>query len=98
VALDYHATRYLLYPNSKISVHNPDDVQSPMHQYLKACADEMGGIIDEKFVDIQSYDHNGRRMQQDDELVVKGDITWGTNIKMLMKYLALRIYPPLVDN
>ena len=90
VALDYHATKYLLYPNSKISVHNPDDEKSPVYQYLQKCAEQGGGIFKEKYVDIKSYDHRLKRMQRDDELVIKGDITWGTNLKMLMKYLVFR--------
>ncbi|MBW1827618.1 MAG: DUF362 domain-containing protein [Deltaproteobacteria bacterium] len=32
VALDFHSTKYLLYPNSKVPVHNPDDIQRPMNQ------------------------------------------------------------------
>ena len=45
VALDYHSAKYLLYPNSKISFHDPDAPNSPTHQYLKACSDHGGGIL-----------------------------------------------------
>jgi hypothetical protein len=34
VALDYHSSKYLLHPNSKCSIHNPDDPESFLHQYL----------------------------------------------------------------
>lgn len=90
VALDYHATKYVLYPNSRLAIHNPDDKKSPLNQYLVKCAKEDGGIFDEKHVGVKSYDFKITGFQADDELVVKGDITWGTNIKILLKYIVLR--------
>ena len=48
VALDYHVTKYLLYPNSNISIHNPDNEESPLNQYLVKCAEYGGGVFDEK--------------------------------------------------
>ena len=90
VALDYHSFKYLLYPNSRIPFHNPDDEETPVYQYLKACAEQGGGIFDEKFVEIQSYDHGLKRMQRDDELVVRGDIEWGRDVKTLLKYVGFR--------
>jgi len=90
VALDYHATKYVLYPNSRLSIHNPDDTSGPLNQYLVKCAKEHGGIFDEKHAGVKSYDFKTTGFQADDELVVKGDITWGTNIKMLLKYIILR--------
>ena len=47
VALDYHSAKYILYPNSGIKYHSPDLEQSPVHQYLKACAKHNGGEFDE---------------------------------------------------
>jgi hypothetical protein len=32
VALDYHATKYILFPNSKIAFHNPDNPESPYNE------------------------------------------------------------------
>ena len=90
VALDYHSTKYLLYPNSMISVHNPDDRKRPMHQYLVNCAEKGGGFFDEKHVDVKSYDLKTKRFQDDDDLVVMGKKTWGRDPKHLMKYLVLR--------
>lgn len=90
VALDYHASKYLLYPNSKIRVHNPDDSESPLRQYLLKCAEHGGCIFDESHIDVKSYDFITNRLQHDDELVVRGKITWGHDIKSLIRYLVLR--------
>jgi hypothetical protein len=92
VALDFHATKYLLYPNSKISVHNPDDTRSPLYQYLVKCGQKGGGIFNEKHVAVKSYDFKSKGFQSDDELVVIGEKTWGCDLKILMKYFVLRYY------
>jgi hypothetical protein len=90
VALDSHSTKYVLFPNSKISVHNPDDPYSPMQQYLVKCAEHGGGEFDEAKVAVKSFDFKTGRFQKDDELVVMGEKEWGRNPKMILKYLALR--------
>jgi hypothetical protein len=90
VALDYHATKYILFPNSKIAFHNPDNVESPLNQYLRRCAEHGGGEIDERKVDVKSWDFERDRFQGDDELVVSGEKEWGSNPKMILKYLVLR--------
>jgi hypothetical protein len=90
VALDYHSTKYILYPNSKVSFHDPDSPASPLHQYLKACADHGGGEFEERKVAVKSYDLKTGRMQKDDELVVLGEKEWGSNPKAILKYLVLR--------
>lgn len=90
VALDYHACKYLLYPNSGLPIHNPDDDKRPLHEYLARCAQEHGGIFDEKHVAVSSYDFRSQNFQDDNNLVVTGNIKWGTNIKSIMKYLVLR--------
>lgn len=90
VALDYHAMKYFLYPNSKIRLHNPDDSESPLRQYLLKCAEHGRCIFDERHVAVKSYDFKTNRLQKDDELVVKGNITWGRNLKSWMKYFVLR--------
>jgi hypothetical protein len=92
VALDFHATKYLLYPNSKIPVHNPDDTRSPLYQYLVKCGQKGGGIFNEKHVAVKSYDFKSKGFQGDDELVVIGEKTWGCDLKILMKYFVLRYY------
>lgn len=93
VALDYHATKYLLYPNSRASIHNPDDEKSPLHQYLVKCAEYGGGIFDERYVGVKSYDFDKKTLQDDDDdLVVIGEKEWGTNPKMILKYLYLRYF------
>ena len=90
VALDYHAVKYVLYPNSKVPIHNPDSEKSPVRQYLTECAEMSGFLLDESNVKIESYDHQKMRLQRDGELVVKGEVQWGSNPKTLLKYLALR--------
>jgi len=90
VALDFHATKYLLYPNSKIMVHNPDDKKNPLHQYLAKCGEKGGGIFNEKYVAVKSYDFKSKGFQGDNELVVIGEKIWGRDPKILMKYFVLR--------
>jgi len=91
VALDYHATRYLLYPNSSIAHHNPDNARSPLYRYLARCAADGGGVFDEARVAIESYDLKRHRLQKDDELPLIVDKIWGSNPKILAKYFALRL-------
>ncbi len=90
VALDYHAAKYILFPNSKITVHNPDDPESPLHQYLLKCAEHGGGEFDESKLDVKSCDLKNGKLQDNDELVVIGETEWGWNVKMILKYLVLR--------
>lgn len=90
VALDYHATKYLFYPNSHIPKHNPDNKKGPLYNDLKKCAKQSKMIIDEGYVNIKSYDFSKKRFQNDDELVVKADIKWRFDIKMLLKYILFR--------
>ena len=92
VALDYHATKYILFPNSKLPIHNPDLPSSPLHQYLVKCSEAGGGMFDEKHVKIDSYDFETNRLEQDDELVVLGKKTWGTSPKPILKYLVFRYW------
>jgi len=90
VALDYHSAKYILYPNSGIKFHNPDEEKSPSRQYLMACAEHGGGEFDERKVAVKSYDFKAGRLQNDDELAVIGEKEWGTNSKAIIKYLGLR--------
>lgn len=90
VALDYHATKYLLYPNSKIPIHNPDNKKSPQHQYLVKCAESGNFLFDEKKVRVVSYNFKTGSFQGDTELVIHGDKQWGSDIKPILKYFFLR--------
>ncbi len=90
VALDYHSAKYLLYPNSQLRIHDPDDGKSPVHQYLVKCAEHGGGVFDERYVKVESFDFETKSAQRDEDLVVHGEKTWGTNPKAIMKYLYLR--------
>ena len=91
VALDYHATKYMLYPNSNIPIHNPDNENSPLNQYLIKCAEFGGGVFDEKQVAVKSYDLKTKSFQTDDDLEIIGETTWGSHWKTLMKYLVFRL-------
>ncbi|MBN1569561.1 MAG: DUF362 domain-containing protein [Acidobacteria bacterium] len=91
VALDYHATKYLLFANSDIAHHNPDLAKSPVHKYLSRCAKDGGGVFDEEKVEVRSYDIKQGRLQKDEELLLVVEKVWGTNPKILTKYFALRL-------
>jgi hypothetical protein len=90
VALDYHATKYLLYPNSGISFHNPDNRQGALYQYVFKCSEEGGGVFDESHVAVESYDFNAMGLQSGPSFVVKGRKVWGFDVKNLAKYLTYR--------
>ena len=90
VALDYHAAKYILFPNSKLMIHDPDNKKSPLNQYLIKCAEGGGGIVDERYIAIKSFDFKTHSLQDDDQLLVEGKTKWGTNLKIIMKYLYLR--------
>ena len=90
VALDYHSAKYVLYPNSGVRFHNPDDPASPTHQYLKSCAEHGGGVFNEGKVAVKSFDARAGRLQSDDELVIAADRQWGTDPKAILKYLLFR--------
>jgi hypothetical protein len=91
VALDYHAAKYFLYPNSNIWFHNPDDPESPTRDYIKECATRIKGILDERYLEVSSYDFHTNKLQQDDNLIVKADIEWGSHPKSLFKYAYYRM-------
>lgn len=91
VALDYHAAKYLLYANSSISIHNPDNEESPFHHYLIKCAENGGGVFDETKVVVKSFDINTNSFQTDDNLAIYGETTWGSDLKTLYKYLKFRL-------
>jgi hypothetical protein len=90
VALDYHAIKYLLFANSKVSIHDVDNKKSPLHQYLLRCSEEGGGILDETLVAVKTYDFKKGLAKDDDELVVNGAIEWGNNVRDIMKYVYFR--------
>lgn len=91
VALDYHAAKYLLFANSSISIHNPDNEQSPLNHYLVKCSENGGGVFDEKLVAVKSFDLKTNSFQNDDNLEIESDITWGSDLKTLYKYVKFRI-------
>jgi hypothetical protein len=88
VALDYHATKYLLYPNSGISFHNPDNREGSLYQYVFKCSEEGGGVFDERHVAVKSYDFNAMALQSNPGFIVKSQRIWGFDVKNLMKYFS----------
>lgn len=91
VALDYHGAKYLLYPNSGITVHDPDYTQGPLNQYLEKCAEQYGGFFYEEKVSIKSYDLGKGTLQNDNELALVGARQWGWRPRPILKYLYLRV-------
>lgn len=92
VALDYHATKYLLYPNSKVSIHNPDNKKSPLHQYLVRCAEEGGGVFDENRVETETFDFKKKQGKTDGDFIVRGEIEWGSSLRDIAKYAYFRCF------
>ena len=54
VALDYHAAKRVLHVNSRISVHDPEDPDSPTSQYLRNCAIE-GELLFRRIQDARPF-------------------------------------------
>ncbi|MCP4712443.1 MAG: DUF362 domain-containing protein [Planctomycetes bacterium] len=90
VALDYHAFKYLLYPNSNISCHNPDNSSSPVYQDLSVCAHIYGGVFEENNMTVTSYTIDDNQWQPDSGGIIKGKIIWRSKIKDIMKYFYIR--------
>jgi hypothetical protein len=93
VALDYHATKYLLYPNSKIALHNPDNKDGPLYQYLKNCAEIARLSLDESNVEIKSWDFKSQALQEGEKLTVMAHQHWGSDLKTLVRYAIFRWVP-----
>jgi hypothetical protein len=91
VALDYHASKYLVFPNSKLAIHNPDQPRAPIREYLEQCATEMGGEMDPGRVRVVSYDFQRRGSKTAGDWTIKTRIEWGINPKGLLKYWLLRM-------
>jgi hypothetical protein len=92
VALDYHAAKYLLFPNSKLAIHDPERRGSPAREYLEQCAVETGGELYKNRVKVVSYDLAARRMQTEKDFEVRGAIHWGADPKALLKYLVFKYW------
>jgi hypothetical protein len=90
-ALDYHTATYILFPNSGLAFHNPNNPKSPLRSYLMKCAETVGGTLDENSVKVISYDYEKKAFQKDNEMLVTGKKEWGNNVKAIMKYLYLRL-------
>lgn len=92
VALDYHSAKYVLYPNSGISAHDPDNIRSPLRQYLERCAETAGGMLDETHVAVISFDHRKGDAQEDSERGIRGEKVWGSDASSIIKYVLLRLF------
>jgi len=90
VALDYHAAKYVLYPNSGIPVHNPDDPGRPLHHCLKTCAEATGCLFDERLVKVQSFNAASKMLQRKD-LPLYAETVWGTDMLPILKYFCFRL-------
>ena len=92
VALDYHAAKYILFPNSNLAIHNPDNQRGPLYPILAKCAERMGGTLDKNQVEVKSYDFRKKVFQKNEELVISASTHWGSNPKAILKYLVLRYW------
>jgi hypothetical protein len=91
VALDFHMAKYVLFANSRISVHDPEDPDSPTEQYLAQCARNGRYCYDEARVEVKSFDLSSGTFQRDEELVIRGEKEWGGNPRSLLKYAVFRV-------
>ena len=92
VALDYHAAKNILFPNSNLTIHNPDNPKGPLYPILKKCAESGGGTLDENRIEVKSYDFKKKTLQKNEELPIVAPIYWGSNAKAILKYLVLRYW------
>jgi hypothetical protein len=92
VALDFHMAKYVLYPNSKISEHNPENPKTPTFQYLDQCARYGDYCFSEERVDIKAYDFLKKKYLNEVEFTVLGEKQWGQNAKSLLKYAFFKIF------
>jgi hypothetical protein len=91
VALDFHTAKYILFPNSGIQLHNPDNPRSSLAQDLRECARVGGYCYGETGVKVISFDLASGKLQERRELAVRGDREWGGNLRNLLKFGTLRI-------
>ncbi len=87
---NYHSAKYILFPNSELDIHNPDNPKGPLYHYLVKCSATKAGVIDGREVEVRSFDFRTNRFQRVEELVVIGRKTWGNRGKPILKYLFLR--------
>jgi len=90
VALDYHNAKYILHPNSSISLHDPDHVAGPLYPELKKCADLTGYQLDERHVKIVSHDCGTAQTVENPGTTILGSTEWGMDFMSLLKYLFMR--------
>jgi hypothetical protein len=92
VALDFHTAKYILFANSGISLHDPENRRSPSARYLRECARTGDYCYDESRVEVASFDLAAGRLQGEGELVVRADRQWGGNLRSLLKYAVLKVF------
>ena len=89
VALDFHTAKYILFANSGISLHDPENRKSPAAQYLRECARSGDYCFDESRVEVVSFDLAAGRLQGKGEIAVRADREWGGNLRSLIKFAVL---------
>jgi hypothetical protein len=90
VALDYHAAKYILFPNSNLTLHDPDNRKGPLYPILATCAELSSGVFDEDGVEVKSYNFKTKSFQSKEQIVLSAPVRWGTNPKAILKYMLLR--------
>jgi hypothetical protein len=91
VALDVHTAKHILFANSGIPLHDPTDARSPTAEDLRQCAWAAGYCGDESLIEVRSFDLGAGRLKDRGELDVRGERTWGSNPRALLKYALLRV-------
>ena len=90
IALDYHASKYVLFQNSRCRHHDPDWQEGPLFQYLYQCAKVSGGVLDEARIKVVSHNFKMEKNQASGERSINAGIDWGNDPKMLAKYGLFR--------
>jgi hypothetical protein len=90
VALDYHTSKFIIYPNSKIAIHNPDFKTGPLHSYLKTCAQTAGLNIHSECVRIRLTDSLVEKTEALRSTPVIAEKFFGNRISDWLKYALLR--------
>jgi len=92
LALDYHAAKYILFPNSNLQIHSPDNPKGPLYPILAKCEELGVGTLDESKVEVKSYDFKKKALQKYHELIISVPTQWGSNPKAILKYMILRYW------
>ena len=92
VALDYHAVKHILYPNSRIRFHDQDNANNALFHDLHECTNAISCMSFKEHITI-SYDFKSNQIQENNplDLDIVGKMIVGKSIKGLLKYSLYRL-------